>query len=120
MSTRDGQESLSAPYTIEFGFGSTALMLAREWVQAGLADVALAAGFEQMSKEAMAGPGVGPEAVSTIDRHLAVMRAGREQDPKAPMMAPFFGHAAIEHMDRYGTAPKQLAKVAVKPRRLDP
>ncbi|MFJ1461161.1 thiolase C-terminal domain-containing protein [Nocardia sp. N2S4-5] len=92
--------------------GSTALMLAREWVGAGLADVTLAVGFEQMTKEAMAGPATKP-AVTTIDEHLRVMAA--EYDfGTAPMTTQFFGNAAVEHMQRYGTTPEQLAQVAVK------
>ena len=88
--------------------GSTALMLAREWVGCGLADVALAVGFEQMTRQAMSGPGA---AVSTLDRHLAVLPP---EPDDAPLTARFFGHAAIEHMKRYGTTPEQLASVAVK------
>jgi acetyl-CoA acetyltransferase len=92
--------------------GSTALMLAREWVEAGLADVVLAVGFEQMTKEAMSGSGTVP-AVTTVDHHLEVMKAGHEFGP-APMTAQFFGNAATEHMRRYGTTREQLAAVAVK------
>ncbi|MBF6237412.1 Nonspecific lipid-transfer protein [Nocardia otitidiscaviarum] len=92
--------------------GSTALMLAREWVGAGLADVALAVGFEQMTKEAMAGPASKPKA-TTVDHHLAAMR-GQFDFGNAPITTQFFGNAAIEHMKRYGTTPEQLARVAVK------
>ncbi|WP_306362104.1 Nonspecific lipid-transfer protein [Nocardia sp. CC227C] len=92
--------------------GSTALMLAREWVGGGLAEVALAVGFEQMTKEAMAGPATTPKA-TTVDNHLAVMR-GQFDFGNAPITTQFFGNAAIEHMKRYGTTPEQLARVAVK------
>lgn len=90
--------------------GSTALLLAREWVESGLADVALAVGFEQMTKDAMSGSADG---VSTIDRHLDVMLP-RYGTADAPMTAQFFGHAATEHMHRHGTTVEQLAGVAVK------
>jgi acetyl-CoA acetyltransferase len=92
--------------------GSTALMLAREWVEAGLVDVALAVGFEQMTKESMSGSGATP-AVTTIDKHLGVM-VPQHGWAQAPMTAQFFGHAANEHMQRYGTSAEQLAGVAVK------
>ncbi|GAB2686058.1 thiolase C-terminal domain-containing protein [Nocardia thraciensis] len=92
--------------------GSTALLLAREWVGAGLAEVALAVGFEQMTKEAMAGPAIKP-AVTTVDHHLRVMSAQYEFGA-APMTTQFFGNAAVEHGKRYGTTPEQLARVAVK------
>jgi acetyl-CoA acetyltransferase len=91
--------------------GSTALLLAREWVQSGLADVALAVGFEQMTKESMTGGGTSP--ITTVDRHLGVMVAAHGT-AQAPMTAQFFGHAAAEHMRRHGTTVEQLAAVAVK------
>jgi acetyl-CoA acetyltransferase len=90
--------------------GSTALLLAREWIQSGLAEVALAVGFEQMTKESMSGSASG---VTTIDRHLGVMVPAHGW-AQAPMTAQFFGHAANEHMQRYGTTVEQLASVAVK------
>ncbi|MPZ00311.1 MAG: Nonspecific lipid-transfer protein [Actinophytocola sp.] len=89
--------------------GSTALLLAREWVESGLSDVALAVGFEQMTKDAMSGSAGG---VSTIDRHLDSLSQHGIMD--APVTAQFFGHAAEEHMRRHGTTPEQLARVAVK------
>lgn len=89
--------------------GSTALMLAREWVNSGLSDVALAVGFEQMTKDAMSGSADG---VSTIDRHLDVLAQHGIAD--APVTAQFFGQAAEEHMRRHGTTREQLAHVAVK------
>ncbi|WP_067691530.1 thiolase C-terminal domain-containing protein [Nocardia jejuensis] len=92
--------------------GSTALMFASEWVGSGVADVALAVGFEQMTKEAMAGPATKPK-VTTVDAHLKVNRELFEFSA-APITTQFFGNAAIEHMKRYGTTPEQLAAVAVK------
>lgn len=92
--------------------GSTALVLAREWVQAGLVDVALAVGFEQMTKEAMTGDGSVAE-VTTIDQHLSALQASNGFG-RAPMTAQFFGAAAGEHMRDYGTTREQLASVAVK------
>lgn len=90
--------------------GSTALMLAREWVASGLVDIALAVGFEQMTKTAMTASGDVP--VTTIDRHLDVLKAHGVAE--APLMAQFFGQAAAEHMRRHGTTREQLAAVAVK------
>ncbi len=89
--------------------GSTALMLAREWVGTGLVDVALAVGFEQMTKSAM----TGSASVTTIDRHLDVLKSAHDVTD-APLMAQLFGHAAAEHMRRHGTTPEQLAAIAVK------
>lgn len=92
--------------------GSTALVLAREWVQAGLADIVLAVGFEQMTKQAMAGDGSVPK-VTTVDRHMGALKAAAGFSA-APMTAQFFSAAAGEHMKRYGTTREQLAQVAVK------
>jgi len=89
--------------------GSTALLLAREWVQSGLVDVALAVGFEQMSREAMSGR---PTGVSTIDHHLAALPP--EPGDGAPLTARLFARAAEEHMRRFGTTAEDLARVAVK------
>lgn len=89
--------------------GSTALMLAREWVHSGLVDVALAVGFEQMSKEAMTGRA---SRVSTVDHHLAALPPAI--DDGAPLTARLFASAAEEHMRRYGTTAEDLARVAVK------
>jgi acetyl-CoA acetyltransferase len=82
-------------------------------VQSGVADVVLAVGFEQMTREAMAGR---PTGVSTIDAHLAALpaalpSAGRDG---APLTAWLFAEAAEEHMRRYGTTAADLARVAVK------
>lgn len=92
--------------------GSTALALAREWVQTGLVDIALAVGFEQMTKEAMTGSGSAPK-VTTVDRHISALTAAAIPG-NAPLTAQFFAAAAVEHMKRYGTTREQLAGVAVK------
>jgi len=89
--------------------GSTALMLAREWVLSGVADVALAVGFEQMTREAMAGR---PTGVSTVDAHLAALPAADRDG--TPLTAWFFAQAAEEHMRRYGSTAADLARVAAK------
>jgi acetyl-CoA acetyltransferase len=92
--------------------GSTALNLAQEWVATGLAEVVLAVGFEQMTRQAMAAPDT-PPAVTTVDHHLRAMPE-TDAGQQAPLTTRFFGHAATEHMRRYGTTLEQLAGVAVK------
>ncbi|NKZ76991.1 lipid-transfer protein [Prescottella equi] len=92
--------------------GSSALMMAREWVQGGIVDVALAVGFEKMTKTALSGTGETPK-VTTLDDHLKVMTAKHEWG-RGPMTAQLFGNAALEHMERYGTTAEQIASVAVK------
>ncbi|SEL79904.1 lipid-transfer protein [Rhodococcus maanshanensis] len=92
--------------------GSNALMMAREWVQGGIVDVALAVGFEKMTKKSLVGDGTVPK-VSTLDDHLKIMTAKHEWG-RGPMTAQLFGNAALEHMERYGTTVEQIASVAVK------
>ncbi|MBQ7804840.1 beta-ketoacyl synthase N-terminal-like domain-containing protein, partial [Rhodococcus sp. (in: high G+C Gram-positive bacteria)] len=92
--------------------GSTALMMAREWVQAGQAECALAVGFEKMTKTALTGSGEMPK-VTTLDSQLKIM----VEDygfARSPMTAQLFGNAAVEHMKKYGTTVEQIAAVAVK------
>ncbi|WP_244928032.1 lipid-transfer protein [Nocardioides sp. W7] len=91
--------------------GSTALMTAREWVGSGLVDAALAVGFEQMTKEAMAG--APNRVVSTLDPHLAVLAELHQPGP-VPTTVQLFAAAAREHMERFGTTEEQIASVAVK------
>jgi acetyl-CoA acetyltransferase len=91
--------------------GSSALMLAREWVSTGTVDVALAVGFEQMANVVLAS---NPNAsVSVVDRHTAIMRE-EHGVTEAPLTPQLFATAAIEHMERYGTTAEQIASVAVK------
>lgn len=93
--------------------GSNALMMAREWVQAGIVDVALSVGFEKMTRSSMTGSGGEAPKVSTLDPHLKIMVEKRGWSG-APMTAQLFGNAAIEHQERYGTTVEQIAAVSVK------
>ncbi|WP_042379719.1 lipid-transfer protein [Streptacidiphilus melanogenes] len=94
--------------------GSTALMMARQFVAGGLNDCVLALGFEQMSRGALGGgAGAGGFAASPVARHYGVM-AARHGFEATPPTAQIFGNAAREHMERYGTTAEQLALVGVK------
>lgn len=92
--------------------GSTALLMAREWVQAGFVDCALAVGFEKMTRTALTGTGEMPK-VTTLDDQLKIM-VEKFGWASGPMTAQLFGNAAAEHMERYGTTAEQIAAVAVK------
>uniref|UniRef100_A0A4W2HXP8 Sterol carrier protein 2 n=1 Tax=Bos indicus x Bos taurus TaxID=30522 RepID=A0A4W2HXP8_BOBOX len=91
--------------------GSTALFMARQLIQGGLADCVLALGFEKMEK--------GPIAVNIqdkanpIDKHIEVMvnKYGLSPSPVAPQM---FGNAGKEHMEKYGTTLEHFAKIGWK------
>lgn len=94
--------------------GSTALMMARQFVAGGLNDCVLALGFEKMTRGALgAGSSGGDFATSPVARHYGVMSA-RHGFEMTPPTAQIFGNAAREHMERYGTTPEQLAGVGAK------
>ena len=94
--------------------GSTALLMASQFVAGGLNDCVLALGFEQMNRGALgAGKGAGDFAASPVARHYGVM-AARHGFAATPPAVQIFGNAAREHMDRYGTTAEQLALVGVK------
>ncbi len=95
--------------------GSSALFLARQAVESGMVDCALALGFEQMV----------PGALGAIfeDRPSPLAKFGMEMvslqkfDPKAPGAAQFFGGAANEYMEKYGARRETFAKISEKARR---
>lgn len=97
--------------------GSTALMMARQFVEGGISDCVLALGFEKMARGALGGGGSDGGAAdfrtSPVARHYGIMAAthGFEMSPPT---AQIFGDAAREHMDRYGTTEAQLAAVGAK------
>ncbi|MGY1435520.1 lipid-transfer protein [Streptomyces reniochalinae] len=94
--------------------GSTALMLARQFVAWGINDCVLALGFEKMRKGALgSGADPGDFATSPVARHYGVMAAGHGFEASPPT-AQIFGNAAREHMERYGTTREQLAAVGEK------
>ncbi|WP_326690663.1 MULTISPECIES: lipid-transfer protein [unclassified Streptomyces] len=101
--------------------GSTALMMARQFVASGLNDCVLALGFEKMKKGALGAGSGGARggaaeddfATSPVARHYGVM-AARHGFEMTPPTAQIFGNAAREHMERYGTTAAQLAAVGEK------
>jgi acetyl-CoA acyltransferase len=91
--------------------GSSALYLARQAVKGGLADCALALGFEKMELGSL---GVKfTDRVNPIDKHAAALLELRawEDAPPAPQM---FGAAGREHMERYGSEPDHFAWIGWK------
>ncbi|MFE5736265.1 lipid-transfer protein [Streptomyces celluloflavus] len=94
--------------------GATALMMARQFVAAGINDCVLALGFEKMKRGALgAGADSGDFHASPVARHYGVMAAGHGFG-QTPPTAQIFGNAAREHMARYGTTEEQLAAVGAK------
>jgi acetyl-CoA acyltransferase len=94
--------------------GSTALMMAAQWVAGGIDDCVLALGFEQMKRGALGGGmDANDFAASPLARHYTLM-AETHGFEASPPTAQIFGDAAREHMERYGTTAEQLALVAAK------
>src|SRR5450755_515668 len=94
--------------------GSTALFHARQVVEAGIVDVAIALGFEQMN----AGPVTAafPDRPSAFRRHLEELN--KVQMPSdAPLPTQLFGAANREYIGKYGTGPEIFAEIAVKARK---
>ncbi|MGH9872810.1 MAG: lipid-transfer protein [Pyrinomonadaceae bacterium] len=91
--------------------GSTALFMAKQFVEGGIADCVLAVGFEKMEKGALALNTAG--AAHPLSRHLESMaQLGGQSD--APPASQLFGNAGREHMERYGTRPEHFAKIGQK------
>ncbi|MBT2444631.1 lipid-transfer protein [Streptomyces sp. ISL-36] len=94
--------------------GSTALMMARQFVEGGISDCVLALGFEKMARGALGGGSDGGDfKTSPVARHYGIMAAAHGFE-MSPPTAQIFGNAAREHMERYGTTEVQLAAVAAK------
>ncbi len=92
--------------------GSTALFMAKQVVEGGLADCTMALGFEKMEKGSL---GVKyTDRTVPLDRHFGVMLEERGIDDTAPIAPQMFGNAGIEHMERYGTTAEQFAKIGWK------
>ncbi|KAG5285477.1 hypothetical protein AALO_G00003820 [Alosa alosa] len=91
--------------------GSTALFMARQLIQGGLADCVLALGFEKMERGSLSSKYM--DRTSPMDKHMEVMinRYGMVAAPPAPQM---FGNAGREHMEKYGTKAEHFAKIAWK------
>jgi acetyl-CoA acyltransferase len=95
--------------------GSSALWLARQAVESGLADCVLALGFEQMQRGALSSQWTDRPNPFTDFATVAVNAQSFEAD--APMAAQLFGGAGREYATKYGTAPRTFAKIAVKARK---
>jgi sterol carrier protein 2 len=91
--------------------GSSALYLARQAVRGGLADCALALGFEKMELGSLGAKYT--DRTNPIDRHMTALLELREWEnaPPAPQM---FGAAGREHMELYGSEPDHYAWIGWK------
>ncbi len=95
--------------------GSTALFLARQAVESGVVDVALAVGFEQMLSGALSSPfSDRPGVNGTLNTMVERVQGW---DAQAPLAAQYFGGAGREYQRRYGMADEVFAMISVKSRR---
>lgn len=92
--------------------GSTALFLAKQLIEGGIADVTLALGFEKMMPGALGGSAY-PDRTNPMDKHTIKM-ADLAEITAAPLTPQYFGNAVMEHMKKYGTTELHLAKIAAK------
>ncbi len=98
--------------------GSTALFLARQAVQSGAVECALAFGFEEMPRGAIQNTWADREA--PLDRFVkaALPMLGLEEAPKnMPMVGLLFGAQYLDYKKRYGASDETFAKITVKARR---
>jgi len=92
--------------------GSTALFMAKQFVEGGLVDCAMALGFEKMEKGSL---GIKyTDRTVPMDKHFKLMVEQRGFEPKAPAAPQMFGNAGLEHMEKYGTTKEQFAKIGWK------
>src|SRR5271156_4306769 len=91
--------------------GSTALFLARQAIESGAADCALALGFEQMKPGALGA--VFTDRPSAFDDFDAAAEKLVEA-PGVPLALRYFGGAGLSHMKKYGTPLTSFAKVRAK------
>jgi acetyl-CoA acetyltransferase len=91
--------------------GSSALFLARQAVKGGIADCALAIGFEKMEMGSLGMKYT--DRTPALDKHMMKMFEVRppEESPFAPQM---FGNAGRDHMQKYGSEPEHYAWIGWK------
>ncbi|HSO00276.1 MAG TPA: lipid-transfer protein [Candidatus Nanopelagicales bacterium] len=94
--------------------GSTALYLARQAIEGGLAECVIAVGFEQMEKGALGSKFT--DRTNPMDRHVGVMEEAQGIN-EAPFTAQMFGGAGREYRWKYGAKRETFGKIAEKARK---
>jgi len=94
--------------------GSTALFLARQAVESGLIECAMALGFEQMVPGAL--KGAYDDRPSPMARFSEAMDAHQGIEAGTPRAAQFFGGAGRDYMQQHGIRPDTFGRIAVKAR----
>ncbi len=94
--------------------GSTALMLAKQAIEGGIAECVLVVGFEQMEKGALGSKY--SDRTNPLDQHAGLMNKVQGFN-QAPPAAQMFGGAGREYRWKYGTKRETFAKVSQKARK---
>jgi sterol carrier protein 2 len=94
--------------------GSTALMLAKQAVEGGIVECAIAVGFEKMEKGALGSKF--SDRANPLEKHAMVMN-DVQGFTQAPGAAQMFGGAGREYRWRYGTKRETFAKISEKARK---
>lgn len=94
--------------------GSSALFLARQAVESGVVECALALGFEQMQPGAL--KSAWSDRPSPMDRFGETMIDLQGWDDTAPRAAQFFGGAGRDYMQRHGIRRDTFGRISVKAR----
>jgi acetyl-CoA acetyltransferase len=94
--------------------GSSALFLARQAIEGGLADCVLALGFEKMEKGALGSKF--SDRTNPLDKHADVMNR-MQGFTQAPPAAQMFGGAGREYRWKYGTKRETFGKISEKARK---
>lgn len=94
--------------------GSSALYLARQAVESGTVECAIALGFEQMVPGAL--KGAYEDRPSPMARFAETMAELQGYDPATPRAAQFFGGAGRDYIKAHGIRPDTFARISVKAR----
>jgi acetyl-CoA acetyltransferase len=94
--------------------GSSALFLARQAVESGMVECALALGFEQMQPGAL--KSAWGDRPSPMDRFGDTMIGLQGWDDAAPRAAQFFGGAGRDYVKQHGIRRDTFARISVKAR----
>ena len=94
--------------------GSSALMLAKQAIEGGVAECVLAVGFEQMERGALSSKF--NDRTNPVDQHFEVLNK-LQGFASAPPTAQMFGGAGREYRWKHGTKRETFGQISVKARK---
>jgi acetyl-CoA acetyltransferase len=94
--------------------GSTALFIAKQLVEGGIAECVIAVGFEKMQKGALGATFT--DRLNPMDKHMQAV-SKLQKFTSAPPTSQLFGGAGLEYQTKYGTSNESFARIAVKNRK---